>query len=221
MELNETRHAGGFIKSEASGHRSREQVTIAEGESVVAGQVLGKVGVNEGAVTVDAAVFTGTGDGTYTPGTPAYGAGVMEGTYRVVCVEKTDDSGLFEVIRPDGTIDGQAVVGTAYNGQLKFTIADGSTDFAQGAAFAVPVTIAAADDEGEYKALDLSATDGAENAAAVAFDAYDASDAAVQGVAMVRDCELVAADLTWPDGISDNEKAAAIAQLADAGIIVR
>jgi hypothetical protein len=41
MALTETKHAGGFIKSEANGARSRENVTIASGQDLQAGAVLG------------------------------------------------------------------------------------------------------------------------------------------------------------------------------------
>jgi len=42
-KLVETGHAGGFILSEANGKRSRENVTIAEGENLKAGAVLGRL----------------------------------------------------------------------------------------------------------------------------------------------------------------------------------
>lgn len=41
--INEARHAGEFILSEANFHRSREVVTISDGIAIKAGQVLGKV----------------------------------------------------------------------------------------------------------------------------------------------------------------------------------
>lgn len=41
--FTEGRHAGEFIMSEAPGQRSRENVTIASGENLVAGAVLGKI----------------------------------------------------------------------------------------------------------------------------------------------------------------------------------
>lgn len=40
---DEGKHAAEFILSEANGYRSREEVTLAEGEKVKAGEVLGKV----------------------------------------------------------------------------------------------------------------------------------------------------------------------------------
>lgn len=41
--FNEGRHAAEFLVSEANGHRSRETVTIASGENLEAGAVLGQV----------------------------------------------------------------------------------------------------------------------------------------------------------------------------------
>lgn len=41
--FTETGHAGGFLMSEAAGQRSRENVTLASGQVVKAGEVLGKI----------------------------------------------------------------------------------------------------------------------------------------------------------------------------------
>ncbi len=41
--FNEGRHAAEFLVSEANGHRSRETITIASGENLEAGAVLGQV----------------------------------------------------------------------------------------------------------------------------------------------------------------------------------
>jgi hypothetical protein len=41
--LTEGRHAGEFILSEANGSRSRENVTVASGQDLAAGAVLGKI----------------------------------------------------------------------------------------------------------------------------------------------------------------------------------
>lgn len=220
--LTEAARAASFILSEASGSRSRGNGVIAASMTILAGMVLGKVGVNEGAISVAEATFAGTGNGTLTLGSPAYNAGVQEGSYKVTLVEVTTDGGKFIVRRPDGTVDGQAIVGTAYNGQIKFTIADGSTDFSGLAEFTVAVTIAAAADEGRFKALDLAATDGAEAAAAIAIYAVTTGVGETEKTALiVRDAEVNGHQLAWPDGITTDQKNAAIAQLAALGIIVR
>ena len=43
MKKEETAHAAGFVLSEANFHRSRENITIASGENLKAGAVLGKI----------------------------------------------------------------------------------------------------------------------------------------------------------------------------------
>jgi hypothetical protein len=67
---------------------------------------------------------------------------------------------------------------------------------------------------GSYTAYDSAATDGSESAAAILYEAVDASTADATGVGIVRDAEVKAARLT------DND-AAGTAALAALGIIVR
>jgi hypothetical protein len=42
-ELTEGRHAGEFIVSEANGSRSREHITVVSGQTLAAGDVVGKI----------------------------------------------------------------------------------------------------------------------------------------------------------------------------------
>lgn len=220
--LTEGMYPGEFIVSEAEGTRSREVLAVGRSQTIVAGQVLALLPSDTGAVTVGAPAFTGTGDGTCTLASPAYGTGVQEGTYRVRLIEAASNGGNFEVIRPDGTLDGIAVPGTAYTGQVKFTLADGSTDFSNAAQFTIAVAIANATNAGKWVAFDQDLTDGSEVAAAVAFaDVTTGAGADGVVVALVRDCEVNGAELTWPADIEAGERTAAIAQLALAGIIVR
>ncbi|WP_020408929.1 head decoration protein [Hahella ganghwensis] len=75
---------------------------------------------------------------------------------------------------------------------------------------------------GNYKQLDPSSTTAdVDVAAGVLFDAVIATGTTADAVAHVRDCEVNGYDLEWPDGITDNEKATAITELAALGIIVR
>lgn len=217
--FNEGRHAAEFILAEASGNRSRDNASIKDGVAIEAGQVIARIGDAAGAPTVGAATKTGTGDGTLTLANPAHGPGIQVGTYQIRCVEKTADSGLFEVIRPDGTIDGQAVVGVAYVGQLKFTIADGAADFDQTTLFKVVVTKSDATGEGEFDVYDPDTMVGAELALAI----YPLqADATARRIAIVaRDCTVNGKCLVWPEGITDAETAAAAAGLRKAGIIIR
>lgn len=74
---------------------------------------------------------------------------------------------------------------------------------------------------GKFVILAPAAADGSQNAAAVLFDAADATAADVIGVGMMRDCELRDADITWPGGITGPQKTTAIGQLNALGIVLR
>ena len=74
---------------------------------------------------------------------------------------------------------------------------------------------------GKYRDLNPSATNGAEVAVAILHDAVDAGAGDAQAVAIVRLAEVNAAEIVWPDGISDSQKQTALVQLADTDIIVR
>lgn len=220
--LTEGQHTGEFLVSEASGARSRDTLTIGRSQTLVAGQVVALIPADSGAVTVGTPAFTGTGNGTCTLATPAYGDGVQEGTYTVRLVEGVAAGGNFQVLRPDGTVDGLAVVGTAYTGQVKFTLADGSTDFSNAAQFTIAVSIANAANAATYVAFNQDGTDGSQFSAAVLWEAVT-TGASADGyvVAIVRDAEVNGAELVWPSDIEAGEITTATAQLAAHGIIVR
>ncbi len=136
--------------------------------------------------------------------------------FTVLASAADGDSGRFAVKAPDGTALPDATVGVAYeNEQINFTINDGATDYAVGDAFEVEVE----EGSGEVVALDPDAVDGSQIAYGIMCLAVDATSAAADGAAIVRDAMYAAANLVWPDGITADEKAAAAAQLADAGVI--
>lgn len=74
---------------------------------------------------------------------------------------------------------------------------------------------------GDYVALDTAATDGSEVAAAVLYDHAYAAEAPVEVAVIARLAEVRGSDLEWPDGITEGDKAAAVAELAANNIIVR
>ncbi|MFN3624620.1 MAG: phage tail sheath subtilisin-like domain-containing protein [Hyphomicrobium sp.] len=88
------------------------------------------------------------GNGAMTLDATPYGAGIVAGDYRVECVTAAANGGTFNVIDPSGNVVGQATVGVAYAGPIKFTIADGATDFAVGDGFTVSVAITGGDGVG-------------------------------------------------------------------------
>jgi hypothetical protein len=74
---------------------------------------------------------------------------------------------------------------------------------------------------GKYKELDPAGADGSEAAAAILYDAVDASAADAEGVAVVRLAEVHGEELVWPDGITAGERTTALGELAALTIIAR
>ncbi|PJK29949.1 head decoration protein [Minwuia thermotolerans] len=214
----ETRHAGEFIVSEANGARSREAIVISSAVAAVlyAGTVLGMVAVDTADLTA-AAVAGNTGNGGITLGDPEFAAGVKAGVYRITCIEAATDGGTFSVEDPDGVEIGVAEVGTEFDGEVVFTIADGGTDFAAGDAF----TITVAEGSGKYVVYDPTNDDGSQTAAAILYEEADATSADADAVALVRDAEVNAEELTWFDGANAGQKATGLAELALKGVVGR
>jgi len=204
---------GDWLKWEQDNLYSREQITVLSGQNLKTGTVIGKVTV--GGVT-GAAVAGNTGDGTI--GTLSAGTGARPGVYRATCIEPATNLGKFAVEDPNGVGIGVATVGTAFSGQVVFTIADGAADFISGDAF----TITVAAGSGKVKASPLTAADGSDSAAGVlAFD-VDASAGDKAGVIIFRAALAGLAGLVYDASIDDStKKAAKHTQLAALGITVR
>lgn len=210
--LTEKFHAGGFIVSEANGLRSRD-VGILHGSDLVAGQVLGKIGVSTGAPTYAA----GSGNtGTFTCGTVTESAGAKVGVYRIEFIAAT----VFLVADPDGAAVGEGNLGTAFSkGGIGFTLTAGATAAVVGDD--ATITVAANANVGKYTVYAPAATDGTQTAAAILFDDAAAADTDVRQTIVVRDAEVNAGELVWPSAITADQKTAALADLAEIGIIAR
>jgi hypothetical protein len=205
--LTESNYREEGLLSELPGAMSREAITVLSGQNItVPMTVLGKVTV--GAAT--SAAFGGnTGNGTM--GAVTLSVGAKAGVYKLTIIEPGSNVGTFIVENPDGVQIGRGVVASAFSaGGLAFTLADGATDFVAGDGF--NITVAAG--SGKYVKYNQDATNGSQIAAGIAIDAYDATLADVDGVALVRGCEVADDSLTWPSDIDGGEKTAAIAQLA-------
>lgn len=201
------------IKYEEDDRRSREKVTIISGENVSVGQVMGKMDKALGSESADG---ENTGDGTL--GDIALGPEAQIGDYVLECVAASTDGGTFKVTAPDGDALPDAEVGTAYsNEQIEFLINDGAADFVVGDKFTIPVERGS----GKVKALDLTAVDGAAEAAGIAIADYDASEGEVDGVIVSRDAVVVESGLVWPEGITEEQKTTALEQLTARGIVNR
>jgi hypothetical protein len=216
--LNQRNYLGDWLKFEGDNHYSREKVTILAGSgaerALLSGMVLGRV--TKGAAA-GAAVAGNTGNGTITAA-PAVGAAAKPGVYRIVCIEPATDGGTFTVEDPDGILVGVAKVGVEFTTHLTFTIADGATDFASGDAF----TITVAAGSGKVRQIDFAATDGSNLACGLLLlDATAPDGADCRAVAIVRKAIVSDNGIAWPSGATADQKAAAVAQLKAAGILVR
>ena len=217
----ESTYLGDVLKCEAPNLYSREAVTVLAGAGAGAERAL-KVGAviarrTRSMVTVTAGDGN-TDDGEATPADPPLGALAEAGIYRLACITAGADAGTFQVLTPKGYVLPDLTVGTAYEGgHLNLTVADGATDFVVGDTFVVEVS-----GDGKVAALDPAAVDGtAEAIGIVAFDvtAPDGADAEV--TAILRDAVLADRAIVWPDGIGEEQKNAAIADLGARGILVR
>lgn len=212
----EPRHAGEFILSEANGHRSRENVIVAAEQAIEAGTILAFLAVVAGVTATVIAGAENAGNGTLTmAGTPV-SSKAKNGTYVVIATSDT----TFAVEDPKGVNIGNATVGTAFNKEVKFTIAAGGTAFAAGDRFEVIVGVEA----GDYQAVAYNpdGDDGSEKPAAIAiYPALTGEGETVKIAALRRDAEVNTHCLAWPEEIVAEKKAAAISALAALGIIVR
>ena len=95
-----------------------------------------------------------TGNGTLTGITVDVGADV--GAWKITCQSTANNGGIFSVVKPDGTVDGVAVVGTLYNSANgpSFTLNDGATDFAIGDEFTLAVAHAIPANGGAFMVKD-------------------------------------------------------------------
>lgn len=141
---------------------------------------------------------------------------VVGDIFTILASAADGNAGLFAVSAPDGAALPNATVGVAYsNAQLNFTVNDGAIDYAAGDIF----TVAVAKGDGSAVGLDLTAVDGTQIAAGFVIAAYDATDGALAGVAVVRDAVIDPLNLVWPAGITAGEKVTALDQLAAKGIV--
>ena len=213
----EPRHAGEFILSEASGNLSREGVTIGAEQTIEPGTLLALL-AQSGGVTTSVVPGTGnTGNGTLTMAATAVSSKVKNGTYRATATSAT----VFSVEDPNGVSVGNATAGTAFNKEVKFTIAAGVTPFVAGDSFEVVVGV---ETPGDYQAVafDPEGEDGSEKAAAIAiYPAVTGEGETLKIAAIFRDAEVNVNCLAWPEGITAEQQAAAVADLASVGILVR
>lgn len=214
------KRSGCYLGQSASLNQINEEIRVRSGSGVLnAGAVLGKVlDGTPGATPGTPYSTTGGTVGNGAVGSWTADAGVMEGTWKLD-VTVTGATGKYQVIRPDGVVDGIGTIGSAYNGGINGTLADGANDWLVGDV--VPIVVAYATDAVEYVPHDPALTNGGQYAAAILFHPIDATSADVKTAGTVRGPATINLNmLTFKSGITANQKAEAVQALRDKGMAV-
>lgn len=140
----EGKYAGEFLVSD-NGEHSRDAVTILSGQTLEAGDVVGRVKYGIGRVSIPTVVGTGTG----TVSAVFAGQDVEVGNYVLTCTEAVAHGGVFSLTTPSGlrlpdlTMTPGSGGSTVYqSSHINFTITD-STDFIVGDSFTFVVSTTA------------------------------------------------------------------------------
>ena len=191
----------------------RADVTLLQGTYLM-GQVIGRrmFSVPE----TGTASAGNTGFGTVTG--VSIGHLALYGKYTISCVETSAGGGRFIVTTPEGVRLPDAIVGEAFvSPHINFTINDGDPDFVKGDSF----TIEVAPGDGKASIIDPAATDGRQIAYGFTIDDYDATADEIPGVVIKDKALIKASGLVWPEGITAEQKADALAVLASRSILDR
>ncbi|MBF0426658.1 MAG: head decoration protein [Magnetococcales bacterium] len=187
-------------------------ITLASGAgNLTRGTILGQQRLALGTTTIG----TNTGNGTLTAVT--LGSASQFGSYTLRCTATATHGGTFSVTTPNGETLPNATVDVAYTSpRINFTLNHGATDFAVGDTFTIPVIAGS----GKYTTINFSGTDGTQIARAILADDTDATSADTPSLAFVDGAYRVD-HLLWPNGATTNQKAIALFQLRDCGIVTQ
>lgn len=190
---------------------SVDEITIASGSGVLKlGAVLGLAALGAATSAVKA---SGANTGNATMSAVTVGPDAKLGVHTVRMLTAT----TFRVKDPDGNVIGDGATGVAFADDIGFTMTVGGTPMVAGDGFDVTV----APGSGKYKPHDPANLDGSQDAVAVLGEAVDASSADVRALGVKWGAIVVLQELTFKSGISDADKAAAIASLAAQKILAR
>lgn len=213
--LTEGMHEGEFIGELSMGIGFHvDVITLSSGNSLLAGAVLAATETGTPTVAVGTPV-SGVGGtvGNGAVGTWTADAGAPGGTY-YLDVTVTGATGKFKVLKPDGTLDGIGTIGTAYNGTINGTLADGANDWLVGDLIPITVAYDSNDSAKEHVEYDPAGTGGAQYPVAILMKKTDATSADVITKALTRGPAVVNKnDLSWKAGVTAAEKVVALAAL--------
>jgi hypothetical protein len=222
---------GSWLRYELSPDYCRDAVTLLAGSGaarvIANGTPLGAIVpvLEATAAAKSGGNAAGTGALTLDATTPVL-AGAKVGVYAVRCIAAATNGGTFRVTDPDGDVIGDVAVGATFASQVKFSVADGAQDFVVGEGF--DITVASDTDDanaGKRKAWSPTATDGSQIITGIAVNDAEAADGVDNAGGLVElargPAVVLASQITWPAGVTDSQKAAAIAALALRGIVCR
>jgi hypothetical protein len=159
----------------AGGEALSRGITLLSGQNLLRGAVLGRITLGAAVSAAKSGGNTGNGTLTMDATTPVKN-GAKVGVYSVRFVIAATNNGTFIVRDPDGNQIGTVVMAAgagAFDDDLKFAIADGSTDFAVGDGF--DITVAAG--SGKYVLSLAAATNGSQVPDLILAEDTDASAA--------------------------------------------
>ena len=187
--------------------------------TVISGTAACKTGQVMGQITMAGATEThagNTGNGAMTLDASPVLANAKPGIYTVKCVTAATNSGTFQVIDPNGNGLGQYIVAAAaFANGIKFTIADGSTDFIVGDTFLVTVAAGSL----KWTQVTPAALDGSQYAAGVLLFPVNAVSADASGVIVARGPSILkTGGIVYTSGMTTPQKTTALAQLLALGI---
>lgn len=185
--------------------------TINPNAILPAGLVLGATTIGQSATYAATAGNTGN----FTCGSITVGQGAVEGTYPIEFVAPT----VFNLQSPSG-LEFEGHTGTAVSGGgLSFTVTAGTVAAVAGDSATIALAVNA--NAGLYAPLNLNASDGTQNAAAILFNETDASKGNTKATVISRAAQVNGSELIYPAAATAANIAALNALLAAAGIIVR
>jgi len=150
---------------------------LVKGVTLEAGQGELKRGTVLGKITKTIGTLTEPGDAKGSIGSVVLGKGVKLGTYKLICTTATSTGvkAVFKAIDPEGIRLDDAVAGTAYSGPISFTITEGTSGFALGDTFVIPVVAGS----GQYKIVNSTNVDGSQDADCILADNADTTTSVV------------------------------------------
>jgi hypothetical protein len=206
--LTEGMYPAEFIVAELPNLQSRLAGVLLSGNDLDSGSVLGKLTKDTVAI---AAADGNTGDASLAAVTVTLGAAALPGVYTLTCTAASTNAGTFSVKAPSGVYLPDLTVASAYAGDhINLTLPDGTTDWDVGDV--VTVTVAGS---GKWTQLTPAAVNGSQHAAGFLYAPKDASGGDVDCVVLYWAADVNAAEITWPDAITDGQKATALAELSE------